>query len=398
MNHTLNSVAFLFKKGSQEALDQLKYKTDAESFFRLSLELHLGLLYWGIGEYESAKPLLKSIESAIQVAQWTPGPEFKMAAVLLAGMNYDDQARQILNRYEQFYDERVGKEKTADAYNRHWMYRIDYWAWLAYAQAKAGHRDAARVTLRSTLAKARDLPVTRLNEIYGVRTDGLGEGNALQSAGFMSIVWVASEIGETAIALEAYNAASPLARTGGAPGVLIAALAKNGEINSAMNLLRSRQCRSVAITQGLLEKKDWEGAIRADEKRSCSPKESGCYTDECEFDSFMLPKRPEFVDGVYLDRPLRLDHYASFSMAKTYVQGAASALAWAREQPENHKIAALLGIVDALAENDLPPVVKPPLNFSHAESVPSACPVEPFGSVRHAFFSPASRFLRVDRA
>lgn len=352
MKHTSDGVILLYKKGSHEAFEQLADKADAEAFFRLNLELHIGFLYWGIGEYESVNSLLKSTDSVIQTAQWSPGPEFKMAAVLLARMGHDDEARQILNRYEKFYDDRVGRENNVDAYNRHWMYRIDNWAWLADAQAKAGHRAAARDTLKRALEKARSLPIAHLNEVYGIRTDGMGDGTALQSAGFMAIVWVAAEMGETAIALEAYNAASPISRGGGALGILIAALAKKGDMDTAMNLLNQRQCRSVAIAQGLLEKEDWEGAIRADEARHCRPKEPSCYESECDFDHWILPMRPEFAAEIDIMKPTRLDFYASLGKARAYVHGLSSALTWAREQPEKDKIAALLGIVDALVEKE----------------------------------------------
>jgi hypothetical protein len=351
MKHTQDAVALLYKKASDEAFNQVKEEANAVSFFKLNLDLHLGLLSWQLGARDLPKSLLSSVVSTLESARWSPGKEYKMAAVLLAGMGHDDEASRILNQYEKFYDERFPRVEDSAEYSQHWMYRIDNWAWMAYAQAAAGHREAARETLTRTLVKARSLPVGRLNDIYGTRANGLGEGNALQSAGLMSIVWVAAEIVEIAIALEAYNAASPLARLGGAPGVLIAALAKNGQIDKALDLVRQHECQSLAIPLGLLESNDWKGAIRAHETQLCDPKGAQCYKNECEFDSVLLPIRAQLVDGLYLDRPLRLDYYMSMGKAKARVQGTSSALEWARRQPGlTEKVGALLGVATAVRE------------------------------------------------
>jgi len=331
---------------------------EARSFFQLNLELHLGLLYWELEMYDEVLPLLDAIKLAIESASWSPGPEFKMAAVLLGGMGHDDEARAILMQYEKFYDARVDNENQADAYNRHWMLRIDNWASLAQAQARVGHREAARETLRDALVKARRIPVERLNKVYGVRTDGLGEGNALQSAGLMAIVWNAAKIGETAIANEAYEASSPLGRSGGAPGVLIAALAKNGELGRAAKILRQHQCLSVAITLGLLQKHDWAGAIHTEETQSCHSKDRKCHMQVCGFDSIVLPRYPELLDGLYMDRMLRVNYLADLAKARFYVQGESPALTWARAQPKPENLAALTGIIDALEEMNREPVKK----------------------------------------
>ena len=180
------------------------------------------------------------------------------------------------------------------------------------------------------------MPVTQLTEMYGEKefsVEGkaglykLGEGKALQSGGLMWIVSHAASMGETGLALEAFELASPLVNQTLATEDLIQALAKKGEVAAAQKLLDRFQCSSRAIAQGLLDRQDWPGAIEAYE----AYQKSSCCKRECDFFHISL---------------------TNLGKAQTFVQGPAGALAWARNQTKYDKVDALLGIVDALVEQD----------------------------------------------
>ena len=143
---------------------------------------------------------------------------------------------------------------------------------IAEAQAESGQGRRARATLRRAIEQARSMPVTQLTEMYGEKefsVEGkaglykLGEGKALQSGGLMWIVSHAASMGETGLALEAFELASPLVNQTLATGDLIQALAKKGEVAAAQKLLDRFQCSSRAVAQGLLDRQDWPGGIEA---------------------------------------------------------------------------------------------------------------------------------------
>ena len=255
-------------------------------------------------------------------------------AAFLARMGHDDDALEVVNRYDHFFEAR--QEIKEDFNNRHyWIYRVGNLAAVAEAQAEAGHTEAARATLRKAIEKARSTPVARLTKIHGMgsaysrdKLNEIGEGEALQSAGLMRIVWHAASIGETALALEAFELVSPLQDKTGSTGELIKALARKGEVETARKLLDRFGCSKRAIVRVLLEKQDWAGAIQADEAH---PKLS-CCEREC-----------DFFAG---------DDMSEIGKARTFVEGEARALAWARKQTKHRKAYALLMVVDALLEQN----------------------------------------------
>jgi hypothetical protein len=249
-------------------------------------------------------------------------------------MGHDAEALEIISLHEAFYDARPDRPED---FNKKffWMRRLNMLADVAEAQAEAGHREAAQATLRQAIEKATRTPVARLTEIYGegtaVPVEGeqelqkIGEGNALQSAGLMGIVFVAARMGETGLALEAFELASPLANQTGATGDMIQALAQKGEMATAQKLLDRFQCNSNAIAQGLLDKQDWAGALEAYE----AYQKSSCCKRECGFGHISL---------------------TDLGKARTFVRGPTDALTWARNQTKDYRVSALLGVVDALVE------------------------------------------------
>ena len=194
--------------------------------------------------------------------------------------------------------------------------------------------------MRRAIEKARDTPVARLTEVYGEKEipvrgksgfHKIGEGEALQAAGLMRIVWHAARMGEIDIALEAFELASPLANETGSTGTLIQVFAQKGEVAVAQKLLDRFQCSSGAIAQGLVDRQDWAGAIKAYE----AYQKSSCCKEECDF----------FVQVSLTE----------IGKARAFIRGSASALEWARKQPRAHKVSALLGVVDALHEQSQAP-------------------------------------------
>lgn len=303
----------------------------------LQFQLDRGYLHLSLGDFEAAQALAATIIGQIRTAQWRPSVEFERAAAFLARIGLDQEAFEVVNRYDQFFESQPAIKE--DRSNTHWwIYRVSNLAAVAEAQAQAGKKEGARATLRQAIEKVRHTPVARLTQVYGIRgtevqgkLEAIGEGEALQSAGAMRIVWHAAQIGETDLALEAFKLASPLANKTTSAGVLIAALAKKGDLTAAKKLLDHFRCRSRAITRGLLERQDWAGAIRASEDYQ----KTSCCEREC-----------NFVEG-------DADYWAELGKARTFEQGEERALTWARNQPKPYKIYGLLGVVDGLTERSM---------------------------------------------
>ena len=304
----------------------------------LQLLLNLGNLYVWMGKLDAAHDVFPTIIQQILAAKWRPSSvEFCAAAAFLARMGHDDDALEVVNRYDQFYEAR--QEITEDVNDRfYWISRVGNLAEVAAAQAEAGHTETARATFRRAIEKARSTPVDRLTKLYGMKTpavqnrtesDAIGEGEALQSAGLMRIVWFTTSMGETALALEALDLASPLANEASGTGDLIRAFARKGEVETARKLLDRFRCSKRAIVRVLLEKQDWAGALEADKayptvsccERTCDVFESG--------------------------------NISGLAKARTFVEGEARALAWARTRSKPYKkVSALLEVVDALLEQN----------------------------------------------
>lgn len=335
MTYTAGRLIALYQEQNQKHLAESAGNELTTARHNLRLQLNLGELYLSIGNLAAARGVVPKIIQQVRAAKWRPSLEFESAAVFLARMGHDDDAFEVVNRYDRFFEAR--QEIKEDPSNTHyWIYRVRNLAAVAEAQAEVGHTEAARATLRRAIEKARSMPVARLTELHGIRmTDAgeepglheIGEGEALQSAGIMWIVWHAAGMDETGLALEAFELASPLANHTGATEMLITALARKGEMAAAQKLLDRFRCSRRAIVRVLLEKQDWAGAIQADEAYP-----EGCCKSACE----------SFEGG----------DMSKIGKARTFVQGEARALAWARNQSKFHKVDALLGVVDALVEKN----------------------------------------------
>jgi len=336
MKYTAQRLVTLYQQRNQKHLERSAGDELATAVQNLQLQLDFGYLYLSMGDLDAARGLAPKIIQQIRAAKWRPSLEFESAAVILARMGRDEEAFEIVNRYDQFFETRP--ESKEDRSNTHfWIYRVSFLAAVAEAQAEAGHKEAARATLRRAVEKARGTPVTRLTEVYGERgtevngkLEIIGEGEALQSAGAMNIVWHAARIDETALALEAFELASPLANKTASTREMIHALVRKGKIATAQKLLDRFQCSSRAIVEGLLDRQDWAGALQADE----AYQKSSCCEREC-----------DLYEGGSVD-------WADLGKARTFVQGEARALAWARNQSKFYKVYALLGVVDALVNKN----------------------------------------------
>ena len=334
MKHTAERLLALYQEQNQKHLKESAGDELATAVHHLQLLLDLGYHYLFTGDLDAARDRADKIIQHIRAAKWHPSIEFERAAVLLARLGRDEEAFEVVNRYDQYFEAKpdIMKDPTSTHF---WIYRVGNLAAVAEAQAEAGRKEEAQATLRRALEKARHTPVARLTEMYGERAaliagKTIGEGEALQSAGLMRIVWHAARIDETGLTLEVFELASPLANETGSTGMLIRVLARHGDMASAQKLLDRFQCSSRAIALGLLEKQDWAGAIQADE----AYQQSSCCESECNF----------FEYGT--------DYWADLGKARTFLQGEARALAWARNQSKVFKVDALLGVVDALVEKN----------------------------------------------
>jgi tetratricopeptide (TPR) repeat protein len=334
MTSTAERLLALYQEQNRKHLAESAGNELTTARHNLRLQLNLGEFYLWIGNLDAARGVVPKIIQQIRAAKWRPSLEFEAAATFLAEMGHDDDAFEIVNRYDHFFEAR--QEITEEFDNRHyWIYRVGNLAAVAAAQAEAGHTEAARATLRKAIEKARSTPVARLTEIHGVgsaysrdKLNEIGEGEALQSAGLMQIVWHAARIGETALALEAFELVSPLQDETGSTGELIRALARKGEVETARKLLDRFGCSKRAIVRVLLEKQDWAGALRADK---AYPTVS-CCEHTCDF----------FEGG----------GISGLGKARTFAEGEVHALTWARKQTKQAKVYALLEIVDALLEQN----------------------------------------------
>ena len=335
MTATAERLIALYHEQHRDHLTKSVGNELATAMHNLQLQLNLGELYLSIGNLDAARGMVPTIIQQIRAAKWRPSLEFGDAAAFLARMGHDDEALEVVNRYDQFFEAR--QEIKEDPSNTHyWIYRVGNLAAVAEAQAEAGHTEAARATLRRAIEKARSTPVARLTEIHGMRSaysrnklNEIGEGEALQSAGLMRTVWHAAGIGETALALEAFELISPLQDEAGSTGELIKALSRKGEAETVRKLLDRFGCSKRAIVRVLLEKQDWAGALEADK---AYPRVS-CCERTCDV----------FESG----------NISGLAKARTFMEGEARALAWARTRSKPYKkVSALLEIVDALLEQN----------------------------------------------
>ncbi|MDH5643999.1 MAG: hypothetical protein OEY63_07330 [Gemmatimonadota bacterium] len=325
-----------YQEQNRERQDENVGKNSVGGADTLTFPLDLAELYLAIGDYDAAKRIASEILGQIRTAKWRPPLEFERAAIVLARIERDEGAFEVVDRYEQHFDAQIDGEVDRSVLHR-WIYPERILAAIAEEQAQAGHGKAARATLRKAIVKTREIPVSLLSKMYGERmteVNGeigmIGEGDALQSAGALSIVDHASRIGEMDLAQEAFELASPLANETAATGMLIHALSRHGEISKAKKLLDTFDCSSHAIILGLLDKQDWTGAIEAE----IAYHKSTCCKRVCNF----FEQNSDYVIGL--------------GKAKTFTQGSASALTWARKQSEFDAVYALLGVVDALIEID----------------------------------------------
>jgi len=337
MKATAQRLGTLYQQRNQKSREASAGDEIATAVHNLQHQLDLGNLYESMGDLDAARGVVPTIIQEVWAAKWQRSGEFHSAVVFLAQIGRDEEAFEVLKQYDHYYETRERSEVDLGI-ARWWMYRVGNLAEVAAAQARAGHQEAARATLRRAIEKARATPVARLTEVYGatdgylrgeIKLNALGEGEALQSGGAMRIVWHAARIGETALALEAFELTSPLANASMSTGALITALTRKGEVETAQKLLDRFQCNSRAITRGLLDRQDWAGAIQADE----AYQKSSCCKRECDFFEHIL------------------DTLTDLGKARTFAQGEARALAWARNQ-KVYKVYALLGVVDALIEQN----------------------------------------------
>ena len=287
---------------------------------RTEEDIQLGRLYWQVEDFPAFKLTLDHIMERLQTAQWEPGEEFALAAILFARTGHDEEALKILEAYEAAYDQSAGITKKSPYL--HWMFRVTYLAEVAQAQAEAGHLDKARTNLQRALDKAQSMPVSQLNDV-------LGNGTSLQSNAFKGIALVAGAIGEVSIAKQAQWAIADKAYRSSVVDVVIGALAKSGDLKGAQELVNREKCCWSGIALGLAEKGDWEGAVQADEAARSFPQDRK-------------------FGGMMTSDDHRSYYFQRMGEARVHHQGAQQALRWARERKERDRIPALLGVVDGL--------------------------------------------------
>ena len=279
MHYTAQRLLALYQKRDQQALEKNTSDDVATAAQALRFQLERGNLYLSIGDLGAAQAIASTIIETIRSSRWRPGREYMDAAMFVARVGRNEQALEVVSWHDRFFESR--EDIKEDFANRHWwIYRVGALAAVAHGQAEAGHQEAARMTLRRAINKARETPAARLTKLHGESArDSLGEGEALLSAGAMSIVWHAALIEETALALEAFELASPLANDIESTRLLIVALTKTGKIERAKHILDKMNCSSQAVAQGLLEKKDWSGALQEEaayQKAKASGREWTC--------------------------------------------------------------------------------------------------------------------------
>jgi hypothetical protein len=316
---TVRKATAVIRQDFQELMKQDANQNHGEAYHRLDLDLNLGFLYWAAGDFETLNVTLDRIIPAIEAAQWPPDLQFQKAARLLARNRRDAEAMKVLERYEAFYDRE--KVISKDSYYLHWLYRATNLAVVAETQLEAGNEENAEATIRRALNTAQNIPVARLNEVFG-------KGNSLQSAAFRTVAWSAARIGEVGIATSALNSVTDHNYDEAVPDV-VEAVTKAGDTATAEKLVQQFKCCGRAVALGLAERDAWLEAVNEDEKwRAASD-----------------AREPEINS-----RDL---YFQKLGEARTHAKGSEKALEWARQQTGTDKVHALLGIFDALSAKDL---------------------------------------------
>src|SRR5947208_15633497 len=122
MKDTAERLVAVYQQRNQKHMGRSAGDELATAVQNLQLELNLGNLYLSMGDLDAARGLAPKIIQQIRAAKWRPSLEFESAAVLLARMGRDEEAFEIVNRYDQFFETRPESEE--DRSNTHfWIYR-----------------------------------------------------------------------------------------------------------------------------------------------------------------------------------------------------------------------------------------------------------------------------------
>jgi len=289
-------------------------------YFRLDRLLDKAGIYASAGKSDRAKELVHAVVQALPSLNWSDQGLLRQSLARCQGQIGDEKGTLATLHENSGYFKRVSVEIDPEKVNPLLPFRSEVGVFASVAQAQhcAGHFVAARATINEAYKKAELIPV------------GSNGDEGPRSAAFKSVVMVAAEIGEAQLALAAQRRITDEAYQG-ALGLVIIALAKQGDGIIAEQLARSHKCCGFHLAVGLSEHGEWESAVRAEENPDYR-----CDCCDCRWD----------VEGP--ERGLRV-----VSKALVHARGVRKALVRVEESKSTEfKVKVLLGILESMHEQD----------------------------------------------
>lgn len=303
------AVPFIAK---QAAATSAKYPAKAESI-RLDEMLNLADIHAAAGDADKAKAILQDIVPALPQLKWEQQGLLRQGLARAQAQVGDDKAALATLSENEAYFVRFSR-----AYNQPlepYLHEVHSIGFVVKEQFLAGHRQAAQETLKKAYAKAKAIPT---------RSDGQSD-DSVRSAALRTVTWYATEIGLTALAVEAQRSITNTAYRS-ALSLVIRALARDGDNSLARKLAGENKCCKRLLALGLAEHGDWESSVEADE--TSHGDEVGWEWDE--------------------------NYFMEVAKARLLARGVGEALTWARQKPKtaSEKILALLGVSEGLVAKE----------------------------------------------
>ncbi|MGQ0810441.1 MAG: hypothetical protein ACT4OO_04365 [Nitrospiraceae bacterium] len=106
MKSTSQRLIAIYQQRNQKQLEQSAGDESATALHHFQLQLDLDELHLSMDDFSSARGVVTQIMQHVRAAKWRPGFEFERAAALLARIGRDEDAMEIVDRYDQFYESR----------------------------------------------------------------------------------------------------------------------------------------------------------------------------------------------------------------------------------------------------------------------------------------------------
>ena len=123
IKHNEERLLAFYQEQNQNSIEESADSEFAVGLHKLQLQMDLGYQYLSMGDLDEAHNVASKIIQQIRLAKWRPSIEFERAAVLLAQLGRDEEAFEVVNQYERFFETRP-EIKESPGNTHFWIYRV----------------------------------------------------------------------------------------------------------------------------------------------------------------------------------------------------------------------------------------------------------------------------------